>query len=43
MKRLTLVVDRDRTVREALYPITDIEESVRAALAAVRSGGPSGE
>ncbi|WP_329199767.1 winged helix-turn-helix transcriptional regulator [Streptomyces sp. NBC_01435] len=42
LKRLTLVVDRDRTVREALYPITDIEESVRAALAAVRNGGPSG-
>ncbi|MFF3260555.1 winged helix-turn-helix transcriptional regulator [Streptomyces sp. NPDC002932] len=37
LKRLTLVVDRDRTVREALYPITDIEASVRAALAAVRS------
>ncbi|MFH8518658.1 winged helix-turn-helix transcriptional regulator [Streptomyces gelaticus] len=42
-KRLTLVVDRDRTVREALYPITDIEASVRAALAAVRSQGPSPE
>lgn len=42
MKRLTLVVDRDRTVREALYPITDIEASVRAALTAVRSGDPSG-
>ncbi|WP_371773895.1 winged helix-turn-helix transcriptional regulator [Streptomyces sp. NBC_01438] len=37
LKRLTLVVDRDRTVREALYPITDIEASVRAALAAVRA------
>ncbi|MEU9622088.1 winged helix-turn-helix transcriptional regulator [Streptomyces sp. NPDC088251] len=36
LKRLTLVVDRDRTVREALYPITDIEASVRAALTAVR-------
>lgn len=35
LKRLTLVVDRDRTIREALYPITDIEASVRAALAAV--------
>ncbi|GAA2449072.1 hypothetical protein GCM10010433_58750 [Streptomyces pulveraceus] len=42
LKRLTLVVDRDRTVREALYPITDIEESVRAALAAVRNESPSG-
>ncbi|MFE9539849.1 winged helix-turn-helix transcriptional regulator [Streptomyces sp. NPDC006691] len=36
LKRLTLVVDRDRTVIEAIYPITDIEESVRAALTAVR-------
>ncbi|MBW5483559.1 winged helix-turn-helix transcriptional regulator [Streptomyces bambusae] len=39
LKRLTLVVDRDRTVREVLYPIQDIEASVAAALAAVRSGG----
>ncbi|RCH69768.1 HxlR family transcriptional regulator [Streptomyces sp. SDr-06] len=39
LKRLTLVVDRDRTVIEALYPITDIEASVRAALAAVRAAG----
>lgn len=38
LKRLTLVVDRDRTVVEALYPITDIEASVRAALEAVRRG-----
>ncbi|MFJ7207271.1 winged helix-turn-helix transcriptional regulator [Streptomyces sp. NPDC098789] len=37
MKRLTLVVARDRTVVEAIYPITDIEASVSAALAAVRS------
>lgn len=36
LKRLTLVVDSDRTVVEALYPITDIEASVQAALAAVR-------
>lgn len=36
LKRLTLVVDRDRTVREALYPIADIEASVRTALAVVR-------
>ncbi|MFF8697156.1 winged helix-turn-helix transcriptional regulator [Streptomyces sp. NPDC015144] len=43
LKRLTLVVDSDRTVREALYPVTDIEESVRAALAAARSIGPSGD
>ncbi|PKV85078.1 winged helix-turn-helix transcriptional regulator [Streptomyces sp. TLI_146] len=39
IKRLTLVVDRDRTVIEALYPITDIEASVRAALEAVRRAG----
>ncbi|MEU1365949.1 winged helix-turn-helix transcriptional regulator [Streptomyces sp. NPDC005803] len=39
LKRLTLVVDRDRTIREALYPITDIEESVRAALESVRTAG----
>ncbi|MYY06354.1 winged helix-turn-helix transcriptional regulator [Streptomyces sp. ATexAB-D23] len=38
-KRLTLVVDRDRTVHEVLYPVTDIEDSVRAALTAVRSAG----
>ncbi|MER5487319.1 winged helix-turn-helix transcriptional regulator [Streptomyces sp. NPDC002812] len=36
LKRLTLVVDRDRTVREVFYPIQDIEASVAAALAAVR-------
>ncbi|MFB7846966.1 MULTISPECIES: winged helix-turn-helix transcriptional regulator [unclassified Streptomyces] len=43
LKRLTLVVDRDRTVRRALYPITDIEASVREALSAVRDGGtPAG-
>lgn len=39
LKRLTLVIDRDRTVIEALYPITDIEASVRAALAAVLQAG----
>ncbi|OAR22149.1 HxlR family transcriptional regulator [Streptomyces sp. ERV7] len=42
LKRLTLVVDRDRTVVEALYPITDIEASVRAALDAVRRAGGGG-
>ncbi|MFD9423270.1 MULTISPECIES: winged helix-turn-helix transcriptional regulator [unclassified Streptomyces] len=36
LKRLTLVVDRDRTIHEALYPITDIEASVRTALTTVR-------
>ncbi|MGW1193710.1 winged helix-turn-helix transcriptional regulator [Streptomyces sp. NPDC002559] len=39
LKRLTLVVDRGRTIRRALYPVTDIEASVREALAAVRNGG----
>ncbi|MFG2623465.1 winged helix-turn-helix transcriptional regulator [Streptomyces sp. NPDC048473] len=43
LKRLTLVVDRDRTIREALYPITDIEASVQAALTAIRGANPSGE
>lgn len=38
LKRLTLVTGRDRTVVEALYPVADIEASVRAALAAVRRG-----
>lgn len=36
LKRLTLVVDRDRTVREVFYPVRDIEASVTAALAAIR-------
>lgn len=36
LKRLTLVVDRDRTIREVLYPLTDITASVAAALRAVR-------
>lgn len=40
LKRLTLVVDRDRTVVEALYPVTDIEASVEAALDAVRRDRP---
>ncbi|MCY0933719.1 winged helix-turn-helix transcriptional regulator [Streptomyces sp. H34-S4] len=38
LKRLTLVVDRERTVREVFYPVRDIEASVAAALAAVRGG-----
>ncbi|WP_405446791.1 winged helix-turn-helix transcriptional regulator [Streptomyces erythrochromogenes] len=37
MKRLTLVVDGDRTVREVIYPIRDIEASVRTALTTVRA------
>ncbi|MFJ5552449.1 winged helix-turn-helix transcriptional regulator [Streptomyces sp. NPDC093225] len=36
LKRLTLVVDRGRTVRAALYPVTDVAGSVAAALDAVR-------
>jgi peroxiredoxin len=36
LKRLTLVVDAERVVREVLYPVTDIAGSVEAALAAVR-------
>ncbi|RKT04039.1 HxlR family transcriptional regulator [Streptomyces sp. 3211.6] len=39
IKRLTLVVDRERMVREVFYPVRDIEASVSAALAAVRSAG----
>ncbi|AZM88596.1 winged helix-turn-helix transcriptional regulator [Streptomyces sp. W1SF4] len=39
IKRLTLVVDRERVVREVFYPVTDIEAGVTAALAAVRSAG----
>ncbi|MFE9254465.1 winged helix-turn-helix transcriptional regulator [Streptomyces sp. NPDC006879] len=35
LKRLTLVVDQDRTVREVIYPVRDIESSVEAALRAV--------
>ncbi|MFF2408485.1 winged helix-turn-helix transcriptional regulator [Streptomyces sp. NPDC058092] len=42
LKRLTLVVDRNRTVREVLYPITDIEASAQAALTAIRGAGLPG-
>ncbi|MFH8803023.1 winged helix-turn-helix transcriptional regulator [Streptomyces sp. NPDC017936] len=35
LKRLTLVVDRERIVRHAQYPVTDVAGSVEAALAAV--------
>ncbi|MCY0931362.1 winged helix-turn-helix transcriptional regulator [Streptomyces sp. H27-H1] len=41
LKRLTLVVDRERTVREVFYPVRDIEASVAAALAAVRGARPA--
>ncbi|MFI1652377.1 winged helix-turn-helix transcriptional regulator [Streptomyces avidinii] len=37
IKRLTLIIDRERTVREVIYPIQDIEASVQTALAAVRT------
>ncbi|MFD9726643.1 winged helix-turn-helix transcriptional regulator [Streptomyces sp. NPDC059072] len=37
LKRLTLVLDRERVVREVLYPIQDIEASVATALTAVRT------
>ncbi|MFK0047349.1 winged helix-turn-helix transcriptional regulator [Streptomyces sp. NPDC090741] len=39
LKRLTLVVDRGRMVREVFYPIQDIEAGVAAALTAVRDAG----
>ncbi|WP_328297986.1 winged helix-turn-helix transcriptional regulator [Streptomyces sp. NBC_00435] len=39
LKRLTLVVDRDRTVREVFYPVRDIAASVTAALETVRGAG----
>ncbi|MHC3468537.1 winged helix-turn-helix transcriptional regulator [Streptomyces sp. 7R007] len=35
LKRLTLVVDRERVVRDVQYPVTDITASVEAALDAV--------
>lgn len=40
LKRLTLVVDRDRVVRDVLYPVTDITASVSAALRTARSLTP---
>ncbi|MEU3844458.1 winged helix-turn-helix transcriptional regulator [Streptomyces sp. NPDC028635] len=39
LKRLTLVVDRERVVRHVQYPVSDIAGSVEAALTAV--SGPS--
>ncbi|WP_409237545.1 winged helix-turn-helix transcriptional regulator [Streptomyces sp. PA5.6] len=36
LKRLTLVLDGDRTVRDVQYPITDVTASVEAALRTVR-------
>ncbi|MFD9070381.1 winged helix-turn-helix transcriptional regulator [Streptomyces lasiicapitis] len=37
LKRLTLVVDADRVVRDVQYPVTDVTASVDAALARVNS------
>ncbi|PWI19139.1 HxlR family transcriptional regulator [Streptomyces sp. Act143] len=37
LKRLTLVVDRERVVRDVQYPVTDIAGSVAAALTTVRN------
>jgi hypothetical protein len=36
LKRAVLVVDRERLVRQAHFPVTDIPGAVRAALAVVR-------
>lgn len=37
LKRLTLVVDADRVVRDVQYPVTDVTASVEEALRTVRS------
>jgi DNA-binding HxlR family transcriptional regulator/peroxiredoxin len=42
LKRLTLLVDRDRTVRDVLYPIADVTGSVEDALAMVRRATAAG-
>ncbi|MFD9392801.1 winged helix-turn-helix transcriptional regulator [Streptomyces sp. NPDC060000] len=39
LKRLTLVVDRERVVRHVQYPVTDVAGSVEDALSAVRRLG----
>jgi hypothetical protein len=39
LKRLTLVVDRERVVRDVQYPVTDVVGSVAAALAVVKGLG----
>ncbi|MFF4584708.1 winged helix-turn-helix transcriptional regulator [Streptomyces sp. NPDC001388] len=39
LKRLTLVVDRERVVRDVQYPVTDVAGSVEAALSVVRRLG----
>lgn len=38
LKRAVLVVDRERVVRQARFPVTDIPGAVREALAVVRRG-----
>lgn len=40
LKRLTLVVDRERVVREVQYPVTDVAASVESALVTVSSLSP---
>ncbi|MFJ8105157.1 winged helix-turn-helix transcriptional regulator [Streptomyces sp. NPDC096132] len=42
LKRLTLVVDRERVVRDVQYPVTDVVGSVEAALSVVRRLGREG-
>lgn len=37
LKRLTLVIDANRVIREAIYPITDITQSIETALKAVQT------
>ncbi|WP_328482631.1 winged helix-turn-helix transcriptional regulator [Streptomyces sp. NBC_00377] len=39
LKRLTLVVDRERVVRQVQYPVTDVVASVEEALSSVRRLG----
>ncbi|MFE5535677.1 winged helix-turn-helix transcriptional regulator, partial [Streptomyces sp. NPDC056519] len=42
LKRLTLVVDRERVVREVFYPVRDIEAGVAAARGGRRAAGQGG-
>jgi peroxiredoxin len=42
LKRITLVVDRDRTVRGVLYPVPDVTGSVEDALGLVRELAAAG-
>ncbi|WP_225074127.1 winged helix-turn-helix transcriptional regulator [Streptomyces sp. CoT10] len=43
LKRLTLVVDRERVVRSVQYPVTDVAGSVGAALETVRGLNEAGD